>query len=238
MEKLNAQWLTDGLIDFEYKKYVLLSYFKAVKQSFSKIELYPFMADLVMHYNNLLEFKKNKSTLQERFPATLTEVDLKRLKLLYKKIVNDDEMMAEIEQIINFALPLFKDSLDEGKEIYEFVEKNCELSPVGLMPLYTDEGYFFVSQATDKNVGVYRYQVTFFERSNENLRGIHTSYIESMKRSSGESFESMKISLTKRLAELPNPAVFLVNTKFRVPRTPTLVPVVSRLLVRYITSAA
>jgi hypothetical protein len=42
MEKLKENWLTEGLIDFEYKKYVLLAYLKSVKESFSRVELYPF----------------------------------------------------------------------------------------------------------------------------------------------------------------------------------------------------
>lgn len=31
MERLDNNWLTQELIDFEYKKYVLLAYFKTVK---------------------------------------------------------------------------------------------------------------------------------------------------------------------------------------------------------------
>jgi hypothetical protein len=41
MESLKDNWLTDGLIDFEYKQYMLLAYFKSVKESFNRVELYP-----------------------------------------------------------------------------------------------------------------------------------------------------------------------------------------------------
>ncbi len=41
MESLKDNWLTEGLIDFEYKKYVLLAYMKRVKESFGRVELYP-----------------------------------------------------------------------------------------------------------------------------------------------------------------------------------------------------
>ena len=53
MEKLSKDWLTQGLIDFEYKKYLLLAYLQKAKKSFEKVELYPFLADLVFHYRNL-----------------------------------------------------------------------------------------------------------------------------------------------------------------------------------------
>lgn len=237
MRRLETNWLTDGLIDFEYKKYMLLSYFQDVKQSFNKIELYPFLADLVFHYNNILEFKKSKTLLQDKFPGRLSQIDIDKLELIYKKLIEDDAVMKEIEDIIAFAIPLFKDNLEEGKEIYEFVEKNCELSPVGLMPLYIDEGYFFIEQPNKSDTSVYRYQLTVFENSKESLRGIHASYVNSFARGLGVSYESIKLKLTKTLNDLPNPAVFLINAKLRFPQESTLLPVVKRLLVRHVTAA-
>jgi len=235
--RLETNWLTDGHIDFEYKKYLLLSYFKRVKKSFNSLELYPFMSDLVFHYNNILDFKNNKTIIQEKFPVRLKDVDIKELKLLYQRLIDDDEMMTELETIIHFALPLFKDNLEEGKEIYEFVEKNTELTTVGLMPLYTDEGYFFIEQASDKVSYVYRYQMTVFQRPDETLRGIHASELYHFKRSIGESYEKIKLKLTKQITELPNPATFLINTKIKFPKEETLIPIAKRLLVKYISTA-
>ena len=68
MEKLSKDWLTQGLIDFEYKKYVLMAYLQTVKNSFGKVELYPFLADLVFHYRNLQALKENKALIRESFP--------------------------------------------------------------------------------------------------------------------------------------------------------------------------
>lgn len=237
MSRLETNWLTDGLIDFEYKKYLLLSYFQDVRQSFNKIELYPFLADLVFHYNNILALKNNKTLLSDKFPGRLTKIDIDKLELIYQKMIEDDEVLKEIEDIIAFAIPLFEESLEEGKEIYEFVEKNCELSPVGLIPLYTNEGYFFVEQPNRSDTSVYRYQLTVFENSKESLRGIHASYISSFKRGLGETYEGLKVKLTRKLKDLPNPAVFLINAKLHFPKESTLLPVVKRLLVRHVTAA-
>lgn len=236
MKKLKADWFTDGLLDFEYKKYTLLSYFKEVKSSFNRVELYPFLADLVFHYNNILDFKKHKTLMSDKFPGRLRKVDFEKLQLLYEKLIEDDEVMKEVEEILEYAIPLFKHSLEEGKEIYEFVEQNCELSPVGLMPLYADEGYFFLEQPERASASVYKYQITVFQNATENLRGINTSYIDSFSRGLGETYEGLKLKLSKSLKELPNPAVFLINTKMRFPRESTLIPVVKRLLVRYVST--
>ena len=57
MVSLDKNWLTEGLIDFEYKKYELLAYLKNVGKSFSENRLYPFLGDLIFHYNNILSLK-------------------------------------------------------------------------------------------------------------------------------------------------------------------------------------
>ena len=58
MKKLEKDWLTSGLIDFEYKKYILLAYLQEVKGNFDSNKLYPHLSDLIFHYQNLLDLKK------------------------------------------------------------------------------------------------------------------------------------------------------------------------------------
>ena len=89
MERLNENWLTQGLIDYEYKKYILLAYIKTVNESFGRIELYPFMADLVFHYRNLLRVKENKDLIFESFPREISKEEFNRLELSYKQIVTN-----------------------------------------------------------------------------------------------------------------------------------------------------
>jgi hypothetical protein len=235
MEKLKDNWLTEGLIDFEYKQYQLLAYFKSVKESFSRVELYPFLSDLVFHYRNLLLVKENKSFIMDAFPKELSPESLRNMELNYKKIVEDDAVMQEIESIIEYALPHFKNSLDEGSYIYEYVESKCEISPIGLTSLYAAEGYLFVTQPPEKETNIYRYQVSFFQQSNESFRGIHTHFLSTQARSLSNTYESIKLGLIRQYAELPNPSAYLVLSKIRFPVTQTLMPVAKRLLVKQIT---
>src|SRR6478609_8732914 len=134
MNELNKNWITEGLMDFEYKKYVLLAYLNTVKSNFDALKLYPFLSDLLFHYTNLLSIKENKKLIHENFPKEISKADFEKLELVYKKIVQDDNMMSEIEDIINFALPHIKDHLKSGKELYEEIEDKLEISPVGISP--------------------------------------------------------------------------------------------------------
>lgn len=238
MDKLKDSWLTDGLIDFEYKKYQLLAYFQTVNESFRRMELYPLLSDLVFHYRNLILLKENQTLIRESFPKELSPESFKNMIFNYRRMIEDDLVMKEIESIMEYALPHFKDSLEEGSSIYEYVESECEISPVGLTSLYSDEGYLFVTQPPEKETNVYRYQITFFEQSTEPMRGIHTQFLLTSEYSFSNTYENLKLDLIRRFVELPNPSVFLVLSKVKFPYVQTLMPVAKRLLVRQITKAA
>jgi hypothetical protein len=238
MDKLPKDWLTQGLIDLEYKKYFLLAYLKTVKESFGRVELYPFLADLVFHYRNLVAVKENKTLIRESFPKEISLEEFNKLELSYRKLVEDDAIMSELESIIEFAIPQIKDSLQEGSVIYEYVESQCEISPVGVTPLYANEGYLFVTQHPEKATNVYRYQVSIFEDSHEQLRSLNTQFIESVEKHPFYTYERMKLDLIKKFRDLPNPAAFLVLSKMKFPLSETLMPVAKRLFVKHISTPA
>jgi len=237
MNELAKDWLTQGLIDYEYKKYIVLAYLRDVRNNFNEYILYPFLSDLVFHYRNLLSIRENKKLIYESFPKAMSKADFEKLEITYKKIIEDDEVMREIEDILEFAIGKFKDLLDEGKDIYEFVEENVEIVPIGVSPLYAKEGYLLINEQQKPDMKVYRYLITVFENANETYRGVHTEYLETMEKSISSTYETMKLELIRKYRYLPNPATYLVMAKVKLPFEETLFPVAKRLLVKYINSS-
>jgi hypothetical protein len=238
MDRLKDNWLTEGLIDFEYKKYVLLAYLQHAKKEFGVKKLFPCFNDLIFHYQNLTSIQENKELLYENFPKKISRADFKKLKLNYEKIVTDDEVMQEIRDIIYFAIPKFKDLLENGKEIYDLIERHIDIQPVGISPLYPDEGYVFMREFNRQEVRIYQYQITLFERVNEKYRGIHTTYIDTVYQGLQQSYEFIKIELIKRFKELPNPATFSIHSRIPCPFDESFFPVARRSLVKHISHLA
>jgi hypothetical protein len=234
MERLPNDWLTQGLIDFEYKKYVLLAYLKTVRDSFSQVQLYPFLGDLVFHYRNLIAVRENQALIRESFPKEISVEEFKKLELSYRKLIEDDAVMSELESIIEFAIPQIKESLQEGSVIYEYVESKCEISPIGVTPLYANEGYLFVTQPPEKETIVYRYQVSIFEDSHEQMRSLNTQFVENVQKTFVHTYERMKLDLIKKYQDLPNPATFLILSKMKFPLAETLMPVAKRMFVKHL----
>jgi hypothetical protein len=238
MKTLPVNWLTEGLIDFEYKKYLLLAYLKAVKAEFGQHRLYPVFSDLIMHYRHLLQVKEHKKLVYEQFPQRISRADFEKLELVYHKIVQDDETMQQIEEIIQFAAPLFKHTVASGKELYDFVERHLEISPVGITPMYHDEGYLFLEAFPGKETQVYTYRITVFENTYERYRGINTQLLQTVRRGLALTHEHLKVQLLRERQELPNPATFAVVSRVPVPLEHALLPIAKRSLVKYVANLA
>jgi len=237
MEQLNANWLTEGLLDFEYKKYLVLAYLQSTKIAFDEYRLYPFLADLIFHYQNLSQVKESKKLIYEQFPQRISKADFEKLEICYQKIVDDDSTMQEIEEIVGFAMPRFKKEMSKGKEIYDFIESKIEITPVGILPIYANEGYLFLNEYKVSETKVYKYQITVFENVSEKFKGIHIQYLESIKKSIGQTYENIKIALSKKYTQLPNPATFMVVSHITCPLDESLLPIAKRTLVKYISSS-
>jgi len=238
MKTLSETWFADGYIDFELKKYTLLAYLQEVNKYFNENKLYPQLADVIFHYNNLVAFRENKKYLQEQFPKKLTGIQLEKLQLLYEQIIEDDELMQELEDIINFSAGKMQKTISSGTEIYEFVEDKLTIFPVGLVPLETNEGYFFLSEGTFRTTRVYQYRLSIFEKHDEKYRSIKTEYVHEWDRSIINTYENIKVELLRQKKDMPNPAVYSIETALTFPVTETLLPIAKRSLVRYISTKA
>lgn len=237
MQYLSETWFADGYIDFELKKYTLLAYLQEINKYFNQNKLYPQLSDIIFHHNNLLAFRKNKRFLQEQFPKRLTGIQIEQLQLLYEQMIEDDELMQELDEIIQYAAGKLQSTISSGTEIYEFVEDKMTITPVGLIPLDLNEGYMMLSKNTTRETWVYQYRLSIFERHDEKYRSIKTEFIATWRRNMANTYESIKTELIRNRTVLPNPAVYAIDVPLEYPLEETLLPIAKRSLVRYITTA-
>ena len=234
MKHLQQDWLTQGLIDFEYKKYLLLAYLKNVREAFQLVHLYPYLSDLAGHYRQLIDLQEKKKFIQKHFPKEISKADFEQFRFEYQDLIQDDDLTQSLEEILQFAIPELQGVLNEGKDLYELVASQLAIEPVGLQSLYPEEGYFFINQHQNPEIQIFEYQITIFESAEERFRGIHTKQLDTLRRGLGESFEQLKLQLIRKRKKLPNPATFLINVKMSYPLEATLLPIAKRALVRHI----
>jgi hypothetical protein len=234
MRRLSSNWLTEGWMDFEYKKYLLLAYLQNVEKRFSDKKLFPELSDIIEHYRFLKTVQKSKENFSEKLPAHLKKVDWKNWQLTYEKMTEDEDWMKELESILEFALPNLQHEMQIGKELYDYVEDKLTIMPVDVIPLNVDFGYLLLLTTRGRTIRVYDYEITLFEHAREKYRSIRTSYVTSYYTSIINTFENIKLKLMKEKKEKVNPAVYAMECTEKLPYPETLLPVAKRSLVRYL----
>lgn len=234
MKSLSENWITEGWIDFEYKKYLLLAYLQHVGGQFKEVKLYPPLAELIQHYSRLKSFEQNRDQIKSSFPKMLQGPDSKELRFTYKPLVIDDDMMKQLEEIVAFSLPQLKNHIEDGKNIYDFLEGEMKIEPIGISPLYQKEGYVFLSFDKSRDVFVYRYKVNLFQNSIDTFKGIMMQLIQKARRSILNTYENIKLDLIKSNRELPNPATFSICSRQQIPLEESFVPISKRLILKMV----
>jgi hypothetical protein len=236
MKTLDKDWLTTGLIDFEYKKYVLLAYLQHVKGNFKSRKLYPDLQDLHFHYDYSRYFKDGIERMSFQFPKRIKGLDTEKLDVVYETPNQaDNYYLTELESIMEYALPRFESVINEGEGIVEEFESNIYISPVGILPLYKNDGYLLLHESTVNETKIYQYNLTVFEGKNEKLRGVKTFYLETVRKSIANTFENIKLDLVKKYKHLPNPATYVVESKYILPLEETFLPIAKRKIVEQVT---
>ncbi|MCB0761452.1 MAG: hypothetical protein KDC12_08025 [Flavobacteriales bacterium] len=232
MKTLSENWITEGLIDFEYKKYLFLAFLQEAEKQFQEGKLYPVFSEIIKHKEYLQRLQEGKNAVSSRFPVRIEGLSEDRREWVFARLLENDEAMKEIEQIIEFALPILGEKLVDGAQIFDFVSKHLELDTVGIRPLRDDEGYLFLHDQSAHDVFIYRYRVSMIETSHERYRSLATTFLQRERKSMHKSFESMKLHLIRKFGELPNPSTWVVSSAMNFPLVETFLPVAKRLMMR------
>ncbi len=234
MEKLADDWITKGTLDFEYKKYVLLAYLQHVGKSFEQHKLYPSFADLIMHYKNAAKLKEGKQKLWKSFPKELTQLDLKNFRLFFESKVAEDDQLKELEEIVDFAMNKLTGHIAVGKDIFDEVEKQLIIEPIGVKALEENEGLLLIDPQYDPFYHIYQYRISIYQAAEEKVRGLQTVFIDRIKKSFGTTLEQIKIQILRKIQLVSNYSAFRVVALQPYPYEETLLPIVKRSFSSYI----
>lgn len=231
---LTINWITEGHLDYEYKKYQVLAYLQKVKKDFDQKILYPTFSELLMHFKNLGDLKAALEKMQNSFKKNLSGLVYQHpvLKAIYENPIEDPEFLNELDQILNFSLPLFQSGSLEGKKIFEEAASLLNIRQVGIHPKNINEGYFMILPLPKNKIDVYRYKIGFFTDSTGAYRSLETNLTGSHPYTFSSTPENLKLGLIRQFPELPNPAVYAVQIQKPWPQNETLLPVLKRVFLQ------
>lgn len=237
MKTFGLPTFTEPVDDMEKRQYTILAALQSRREEFAHTRLYPTLSDLIDLKETLQQLVDQKDQVAANLPRLLKDVNWDKKELVYENIHAEPPNIERMFELIEWALPHLGKVLDEGKVLYDFVEENIALEGVGIMPVYTDEGYFFVPEHRQHILHVMHYEMSLFTSEGNHYRAMRTNEIEQLRDNTiHRSPEDIKINLIHEHRELPNPATFVCETDLDFPYVETMLPVVKRKLMTQLAS--
>ncbi len=231
MPKLSLETFVTAGPDLEASQYRIRQAMKNYREEFTRSRLYPALAELIDLSRNLDALVQEKTNMQQQLPQQLKDVDWKNKKLIYESVQMSGSELERVVDLIRWALPLIGEIIQEGTRMYDFVDENLLVRHVGIVPMYKDEGYYFVPENRASLLHLLRYEASLYTSGSEQYRALKTSTLRSMRQTVvHHSPESIKRELMEEHHELPNPATFVCETDLEFPFAETILPVAKRKL--------
>lgn len=220
LEHLHPNWFLEGILDFEYQQYRLLSYIQKVQKSYIMTKIYPVLSELIETYDATLNLYEQLSNIKSDSEDTKTDT--------YNTIID----------ILSFSLEPIKNAIDEGVGIYKTVQSMISVEPVGAIVPYKDEGYLIIHRDLERTAHVYMYEHKNIIENNETFRAIRLlKEGEYDYNPLGLSQFIIKEKVIKKHKYLCPMSFFLVSIPIQVPLEETMLPIVKRDIVITIVSS-
>lgn len=230
---LNLDLFTRVQSDFETTQYKVLAGLKEISDDFQMNKIYPHLSHLIELYSTLDDILNRLRDLRDEFPKRIKKIDFVNQEIEHEVVFVDGSDLSQVEDLIEWALPLIKVKIEEGKTIYEFVNDEIKLEEVGIIPNYTDEGYFFVPDNEESKLLLFQYEVTVFESSKDTYRSLKTALFKALEQGRARlSPNAIKLDLISENKKLPNPATYAFDTDLNFPFRETIFPITKRKLLK------
>ena len=235
MTPLSLELFAGAAYDVERTQYQVLAGLQRAHEAFSQNYIYPHLGRLVKLYNALNTVLERTDEFRNPQSGEMKRIDLEAQEVVYEWAELDRDQMADVEELIRWAMPHVKEAIEEGRAVYEFVEDHLEVEEVGIVPSYVQEGYLMVPDREEGMLHVMRYSLSIFTDADERYRSLKTVHCKSVPQHGVDLHPStVKLELMEEHRDLPNPATYFFNTGIAFPYERTMLPVVKRRLMRHL----
>ena len=234
---LEKNWVSEPEFDVELKEYLLLGYLKRVEVKFEQLRLYPYLDDIRIHLEDLYALKDEQLVWERILSSDLIGLDIDNWSLKYlKPRLKEEDILEVINDIIDMAIPEMEKAWEKGQELKEDLLDSINITPVGLIPLNTNEGYILIRSWAETKVYAFNMHLFLEENDDDQYRSLITKYLHTFVNTPSNTPERIKAQLVRANPGLPNPATFLFRTESNIPHIESLMPLAKQLAYNYIMS--
>jgi len=223
MRNFEDSWLFKPLFDYEYKSYQVLAFEQFLSGKLEQLQLFPYIDQLKKTLDNLEAFEEQKKDLKSEFPADVIGLDLKKAQLIREKI-SELGKIDELNAIMGFAKKHLNRCYSDANDLQAFLNKEIQISPVGLVHNDSVGGYLFFRKP--KLTRVYAFEYRMVQRPAKRHKDIKTIYLSAENTGLMTDFTDIKIKYVKSKRVQFGINAYLVETNIEIPHFETVLPLV------------
>lgn len=216
-------------LDRELKRYTVLAYAQRMQERFTSRRLYPYLDVLGQCVQELRSWGEQRDRMDAGMPKELIAIDLKRLRFSYSSGAEKPDALSMIDETIALALPELTRTLGTGNELRSELLDGIQFTPVGVMPLYANEGYLMLRQGSEARVYTYALHRVFAGMEGSAHMNLTTRFVSTYTIGLASTYEQIKRELTRAFA-WPNPAAFAFEAQKPLPPVETFLPLAKQLV--------
>ena len=203
--------------DMERAQYKILAGLRAVKEDFARTIIYPHLSDLIELHASLSRLRSQLDEIRGALPTEIASIDLEKNEVVHREQARDFGPMGHLGELIEWAIPRLRETIEEGRTIFEFVDSSLRLEEVGILPNYTEEGYLMVPDGEANELCVFRYALSIVTRADERYRGLKTTIAQTAARPACRSPAAHQADADPRAAGSPESRHVLRGRRYRIP---------------------
>ncbi|HLP10505.1 MAG TPA: hypothetical protein VK177_01165 [Flavobacteriales bacterium] len=218
--QLGSNWFYRPRLDYELKQYEALAFEQYLEVCLQQAILVPPLRELRVQINSVNTFLNEMHAGYYVKQKKIKSVDMQNAQLNYQ--VFKDDCLSEVENICSFLLKKINPYKDEFENLHKKAMSEIDVVPVGISPIYCDEGWILLGSATKTDVFFYKHTRLLDDDGKGNFQTwFHNSYENSL------TFTPVQIKreLIKQHKDFPNPAVYFANSVSTYPVIETYLPV-------------
>lgn len=231
---LETDWLVSEPIDFEHKKYILLSYFQKIDKKLEENKLYPHFTEISLHLASIQTLIKEGVTLytNKNFDSLDDELLLKDLLVKPVKKLTTEEVV-ELEKIVKFSASKFFDFFTVIKSYWNIFYDSVTFT-IRKNKKNINFGYGFVTFVSkEKERYVWKYKINLSEDKNDEYKLIFKLIYQG--KDKNLTMQQILTNFSEMNKEdIKESPVFNMKTTNEFPMNETLIPIFKRKILSYV----
>jgi len=128
---LDTDWMFQGCVDMEHKKYVLLSYFQKLNKNLEEYKIYPMFTEISLHLGNIQTLINQNKILYIDKELTTDGDEINLTDLKFKEIPKlNKEEYDEYQNILTYSQPKLFDYFQILKSLWSVIYDKIDIKIV------------------------------------------------------------------------------------------------------------